>query len=335
MFYTHTNPLHTKESLKQALQKQSGTRDGFGKALVSCAQKDESIVALCADLSESTRIEGFKKVFPHRFFEVGVAEQNLVCMSSGFAAMGKKPVCASYAAFCPGRCWEQIRTTICLNNVPVIIAGAHAGLSVGPDGATHQILEDIALMRSLPNMQVFAPIDGNEASLLLEKAFSDNRPTYIRLSRENFAEITSAENNELKSGNPYCIYATKEPQEKQVYILSTGTIATQVLAAIELLEAKNINVCVFHFPTIKPLHQEYMEYLAQASQNILFVTLEEHQLFGGFGSLMCEWFSQNSPRKIVSIGVHDRFGQSGTTAELYKEYGLDPQSIYEKIIASF
>lgn len=302
------------------------TRDGYGKGLVEVAEQNENVVALCADLAESTRTHWFKEKFPNRYIEMGVAEQNLAATASGLAAAGKIPFIASYAAFSPGRNYEQIRTTTALNEMPVKVVGCHAGLSVGPDGATHQMLEDIGLMRMLPNMRVFVPCDMHEARKTIH-AMVDNtdKPDYIRLGREKTPVMTT-EDTEFVPGKAYLL---REVEDPQVLIIGAGPVLANALDAADELESGGIMVNVLNSHTIKPLDTETI--LREAQKVKLVVTIEEHQAAGGLGSAVAEFLSQNHPVKMKIIGVNDRFGQSGNPDELYKEYGLDTASIADLI----
>ena len=302
------------------------TRDGYGKGLVEVAEQNENVVALCADLAESTRTHWFKEKFPNRYIEMGVAEQNLAATASGLAAAGKIPFIASYAAFSPGRNYEQIRTTTALNEMPVKVVGCHAGLSVGPDGATHQMLEDIGLMRMLPNMRVFVPCDMHEARKTIH-AMVDNtdKPDYIRLGREKTPVMTT-EDTEFVPGKAYLL---REVEDPQVLIIGAGPVLANALDAADELESGGIMVNVLNSHTIKPLDTETI--LREAQKVKLVVTIEEHQAAGGLWSAVAEFLSQNHPVKMKIIGVNDRFGQSGNPDELYKEYGLDTASIADLI----
>lgn len=298
-------------------------RAGFGRGLKHAGENDENVVALCADLTESTQMHLFKEAFPKRFVEVGVAEQNLVTLASGMARAGKIPFASSYAAFSPGRNWEQIRTTICLNNQPVKVVGSHAGVSVGPDGATHQMLEDIALMRVLPNMVVIAPgdsIEAEKATLLLAK---NNMPTYLRLAREK-TPIFSTVNSPFEIGKAYVL---KEGSD--VCLMGTGTMTYQLLKAAVLLADNGINAEVLHVPTIKPLDEETI--LASARKCGRVVTAEEAQAAGGFGGAISELLSEKLPMPIMRIGMEDKFGESGSPSELLVHFGLDFNSIVNKV----
>ena len=300
-------------------------RMGFGEGLVDIAKKNNLVVALSADLMESV---GFGKFYEEigkpRAIEVGVAEQNLVTVASGLAAMGNIPFEASYAAFSPGRNWEQIRTTICLNNQPVKLVGSHAGLNVGPDGATHQMLEDIALMRSLPNMVVLAPGDANEAKLIAAAMAGDKRPNYVRLPREKTPLFLSQSTFEI--GKSYTLRCGKD-----VALFGTGVMTYQLLLAAEKLANEyDIQAEVIHFPTIKPLDEDAVLDAAQKCQAV--ITAEEGQIAGGFGSSVTEVLSENLPVKMKRIGVNDTFGESGKMSELWKKHGLDVDSIVRSVV---
>lgn len=301
------------------------TRDGFGRGLVKAATSDARIVALCADLAESTRIEEFKKTFPDRYIELGVAEQNLAALASGFAAAGKRPVIASYAAFSPGRNNEQIRTTIAINKVPVVIAGMHAGISVGPDGATHQALEDIALMRVIPNMTVVVPADSIEAEKATIAAFALENPIYLRFGRSGSDAVTTVE-------TPFTIgkaYLLRDVPDAQVLIVGCGAVLAHALVAASQLEQSGIPVRVLNMHTVKPLDTETL--LQEAKKVRGIVTVEEHQVAGGLGSAVAEVLAEEHPLPIEFVGVRNRFGQSGTPEELYREYGLDAASIHSAV----
>lgn len=297
------------------------TRDGYGRGLVAAAEDDARVVALCADLSESTRTHWFAEQFPERFFQVGVAEQNMASVASGMAAMGKVPFIASYAMFSPGRNWEQIRTTIGYNAANVKIIGAHAGISVGPDGATHQAIEDIALMRVLPGMTVLAPADMHEANRMVRWAAEYEGPVYIRIGREKTPVVTTAESRfVLAEAIPaYQVVGAR------VAILSTGTLLYNALQAAAQLGEQGTLVDVYHFGTIKPLDTKTLDTLT--AQCECLVTVEEHQVAGGFGSAVAEYVAQTQPIKVVRVGVHDQYGQSGTPEELLAHYGMDTDTI--------
>lgn len=294
-------------------------RKGFGLGLLEAGKKNENVVAACADLTESTQMHLFKEAYPNRFVEIGVAEQNLVTVGSGLAAMGKVPFVSSYAAFSPGRNWEQIRTTICLNNQPVKIVGSHAGISVGPDGATHQMLEDIALMRVLPNMVVIAPGDSVEAKKATMAMASDNRPGYLRLAREATPVITT-EQTPFEIGKAY-----KYADGDDITIIATGTMTYHALAAAEMLYKDGIDAEVIHCPTIKPLDAVTILKSVQKTKRV--ITAEEAQIAGGLGGAVAELLSAEFPVPVIRIGIKDRFGESGNPDELMEHFGLTAKHI--------
>lgn len=297
------------------------TRDGFGNGVVEAGEKDERVVVVCADLAESTRAEWFQKKFPLRYIEMGVAEQNLATVASGMANYGKIPFITSYAAFNPGRNNEQIRTTVSLNNVPVKVCGMHAGVSVGPDGATHQALEDIGLMRMQPNMVVMVPADAEEARKATYAAAFNGKPTYLRYGREKTPLMTTTE-TPFEIGKAYYLWKSESPQ---VSIIGCGSLLHEALKAAKSLEEKGVRVSVINSHTVKPLDTATI--LKAASESGAVVTVEEHQVAGGLGSAVAELLAEVRPVPIEFVGVKDRFGQSGTTKELYREYGLDADAI--------
>lgn len=294
-------------------------RKGFGRGLLEAGKHNEQVVGVCADLTESTQMHLFRNEFPERFVNVGVAEQNLVTVGSGLAAMGKIPFVSSYAAFSPGRNWEQIRTTICLNDRPVRVIGSHAGVSVGPDGATHQMLEDIAIMRALPNMVVLAPGDSLEAERATLALAKDKRPAYMRLAREATPIITT-EKTPFEIGKAY-VY---DPGT-DVTIIATGTMTYQALVAADKLYKEGIDAEVIHCPTIKPLDAATI--LKSVKKTRRVVTAEEHQVTGGLGGAIAEFLGEHFPVPLRRVGVKDEFGQSGKPEELLEHYGLTAKNI--------
>lgn len=294
-------------------------RKGFGRGLLQAGKKNENVVAACADLTDSTQISLFAKEFPDRFIEIGVAEQNLVTVGSGLAAQGKIPFVSSYAAFSPGRNWEQIRTTICLNNQPVKIVGAHAGLYTGMDGATHQMLEDIAIMRVLPNMVVIAPCDSIEAEKATLAMAEDKRPNYIRLARDPIPVITT-DKTPFEIGKAY-VYSKGD----DITFISTGTMTYQAMVAAEMLFKDGIDVEVIHCPTIKPL--DAVTILQSVKKTKRVITIEEAQVNGGLGGAVAELLSEEIPTPLRRIGMKDRFGESGKPDELLKHFGLTAKHI--------
>ena len=298
------------------------TRVGFGEGLVMAGDQNKNVVGLCADLNESTQMYLFARKYPERFVQVGVAEQNLVTIASGMAAMGKIPFAASYAVFSPGRNWEQIRTTIAYNDRPVKIVGSHTGVSVGADGGTHQALEDIALMRVLPNMVVLSPCDAIEAKKAIVEAVKINKPVYIRLAREKTPIITTGE-TPFEIGKSSIFYAP--PMTAQVGIIATGPLVYNAIMAAKNFAQKGVPIKVLNISSIRPLDFEAIKNLAKEAGDI--VSVEEHQVVGGLGSAIAEVLVQNYPVPMELIGVHDQFGQSGTASELIEYYGMGVLSI--------
>lgn len=298
-------------------------RTGFGRGLKRAGDEDDSVVALCADLTESTQMHLFKEAHPERFVEVGVAEQNLVTVAAGMSAMGKKPFASSYAAFSPGRNWEQIRTTLCLNERFACVVGSHAGISVGPDGATHQMLEDIALARVLPHMTVIAPGDSIEAEKATLAIARQRQPCYLRLAREA-TPIFSTTDSPFEIGRAYVLR-----EGSDVSLLGTGTMTYQCLVAADMLSKQGIQAEVVHVPTIKPLDSDTI--LASLRKNGRAVTVEEAQIAGGFGSAIAELSTEHLPVPIRRIGMQDRFGESGKPEELLDAFGLTGERIAESV----
>ena len=307
------------------------TREGFGKGLLQAGIENENVVALSADLTESTKTNIFAEKFPNRFINVGVAEQNLATVASGMASMGKIPFIASYAIFSPGRNWEQIRTTICYNNQPVKIIGSHGGLSVGPDGGSHQMLEDIALMRVLPNMVVISPCDSIEAKKATIACAKTSEPTYIRLARNNTPIITTDE-TPFEIGKAQIVY-NPEVGLAHVGIIATGPILYKAIIAAHELEKKGIKVKVMNLPTIKPL--DVTAIVALAKETKCIVTAEDHQIAGGMGSAVAEYLAENYIVPMEFVGVKNQFGQSGTPEELEKHYKIDVSNIMAKVQKCF
>ena len=304
-------------------------RKGYGEGLLQAGLADERVVALCADLTESTQTHLFAQKFPQRFIEIGVAEQNLASVASGMAAMGKIPFITSYAMFSPGRNWEQIRTTICYNDRPVKIAGSHAGISVGPDGGTHQAIEDLAITRVIPNMVVLSPCDHIEAKKATVAAAQTKTPVYIRLARDKTPVITTID-TPFEIGKAQVFF---DPKKVDVGIIATGALVHKALMVAKHFEEKNIGVKVLNLATIKPLDEKAIVALAQEARAI--VTVEEHQIRGGMGSAVAECLAKHHPVPIEFIGVDDEFGQSGTPAELVEHYGMGEKAVIvavEKVI---
>lgn len=303
-------------------------RKGFGEGLLEMGEKNTNIVALCADLTESTQMHLFKNKFTERFVEIGVAEQNLASVASGMSAMGKLPVISSYAMFSPGRNWEQIRTTICYNNRKVIIAGSHAGISVGPDGGTHQAIEDIAITRVIPNMTVISPCDAIEAKKAIIAVLdgSVKTPVYLRLAREKTPVITSID-TPFQVGKAQILFESENPQ---VTMIATGALVHKALVVAKDLESQGIGSIVVNLSTIKPLDRETIVSVAKRSGKV--VTIEEHQVAGGMGSAVAECLGEFYPVLMRFVGVKDVFGQSGTPDELIEHYGMGVSHIKDAVI---
>lgn len=317
MSFPLANNLFSDDILQEPI------RAGFGRGLKAAGEANENVVALCADLTESTQMHLFREAFPKRFIEIGIAEQNLVTVASGLARAGKIPFTSSYAAFSPGRNWEQIRTTAALNNQPVKVVGSHAGVSVGPDGATHQMLEDIALMRVLPNMVVVAPGDSIEAEKATKALAENGKPSYLRLAREKSPVFTTLD-SPFEIGKAYVL---KEGSD--VSLFGTGALTYQLLVAAQILEDHGVHAEVVHFPTIKPLDEVTL--LASARKTGRVVTAEEAQAVGGFGGAVAELLSDTLPMPVKRIGMNDRFGESGSPAELLEHFGFTGEKLAETI----
>lgn len=299
------------------------TRDGYGKGLVDAGEKDERVVVLCADLTESTRSHWFAEKFPERFVELGVAEQNMATIASGMANYGKIPFISSYAVFSPGRNNEQIRTTISINNLPVKIAGAHAGISVGPDGATHQALEDIALMRVQPRMVVLVPCDAIEARKATFAAAFNGSPTYVRFGREKSPVVTTEK-------TPFEIGRAEIFRDgKDAAIIGCGMLLYNALVAAEELSKERIEAMVINSHTVKPLDEKTI--IEAAKKTGAVVSVEEHQINGGLGSAVAELLSKNYPVPQEFIGAQNRFGESGEPWELIEKFGMGVEAIKKAV----
>lgn len=312
------NPNYASEDVER-----EANRAGFGRGLKRAGEIDKNVVALCADLTESVQMHLFKEVFPKRYIEVGVAEQNLVTVASGLARAGKVPFTASYAAFSPGRNWEQIKTTAALNDQPVKVVGGHAGLYTGPDGATHQMLEDIALMRAMPNMVVVVPGDSVEAEKATLAIAKNGKPSYLRLARDK-VPIFSTDKSPFEIGRAYVL-----KHGKDISLFSTGTMTYEALMAAKILAERGVDAEVVHVPTIKPLDSKTV--LSSLEKTGRAVTIEEAQINGGLGSAITELASEQLPVPIKRLGVEDRYGESGGPRELIEAFGLDSKSLAKKI----
>ncbi|HOS50747.1 MAG TPA: transketolase family protein [Bacillota bacterium] len=297
------------------------SRDGYGHGLVDAGKMDENVVALGADITASVRVDWFQKEFPERFFSVGIAEQDQMCIAAGLALMGKVPFVTNYGVFLAGRAWDQIRTTVCYSNLNVKLGGAHGGISVGADGATHQALEEIALMRCLPNMKVIVPADAIEARKATVAIAKTYGPAYVRFGREKVPVVTD-EATPFEIGKAYCC-----KDGTDVAIVACGAMVYEALVAAEKLAKSGISAMVINNHTVKPIDKDTLIEAAKKTKAV--VTAEEHQLMGGMGSAVLEVLAQNYPVPARMVGVEDRFGESGDPDTLMKAFGLTSDHIVE------
>ncbi|MBN1585401.1 transketolase family protein [Candidatus Uhrbacteria bacterium] len=298
-------------------------RTGFGEGLLMAAERDPSVVGLCADVTDSVGMGGLRDRYPERFVQMGVHEQLMVAVAAGMALAGKRPFAASYAVFSPGRSWEAVRTNVCLNDAPVRVVGSHAGVSVGPDGASHQALEDIAIMRSLPNMTVVVPCDATEARKAALALAELDSPSYLRLARPK-TEIITGEETPFRIGR-----AETFRDGRDCAIIACGLMVPVALRAADELSSEGLECRVINCHTIKPIDRETVLSAAETCGRI--VTCEEHQVAGGLGSAVAEIVVEANPVPMAMVGVRDRFGQSGRDSELLKEYGLDVEDIKKAV----
>lgn len=303
--------------------KKRSPREAFGKALVEMGTKNKNIVALDADLSASTQTKLFAKEFPDRFFDVGIAEQNLIDTAAGLSATGKIPFAATFAVFATGRTYDQIRNTVCYSNFNVKIVGTHGGVTVGEDGATHQALEDIALMANLPNMHVIVPADYAETYAAIKYAGEHEGPYYIRVARASLPDV-------FEDGLELTTKAKIIKEGSDLTLITNGETLQECIEACNELETKGISVELLHMPFVKPFDKETV--IKSAKRNNLVITIENHSIKGGLGSAVCETLSEEYPTKVIRLGVNDEFGQSGTAGELLTHFGLDAKSIVRKIV---
>lgn len=319
---------HIDKRIGTAEMDNQPNRVGYGEGLLAAGERDERVVALCCDLTGSTKTNFFADEYPNRFVQVGIAEQNLISVASGMAAMGKIPFASSYAMFSPGRSWEQIRTTVAYNKSNVKVIGAHAGVSVGPDGATHQAVEDMAIMRVIPGMVVIAPADIIEARKATMAAAEYDGPVYIRLAREKSPVVTTEE-SPFSIGKAHTVCFKDGAHEKSVGIIVTGVLLHNAMMAAKALNESGVGASVLHVPCVKPLDEDAVRQFA--SEHDFLVTVEEHQIAGGLGSTVCEFLACCEPKRIIRVGVNDVFGQSGEPEELIKHYGMDADSIEQTV----
>lgn len=295
------------------------TRESYGEALVEVGRKNSNIVVLDADLATATKTISFKNEFPERFFDMGIAEQDMMGTAAGLALGGKIPFASTFAIFASGRAYDQIRNGICYSNLNVKIAATHAGVTVGEDGASHQALEDIALMRAVPNLIVMSPCDDLETKWVIEEMAKINGPVYIRLSRPKTEEIYN-ENTEFAFGK-----AIKHGNGKDATIISTGVTVAEALKAQKILKERGIDVRVLDIHTIKPIDKQAI--IESAIETNIILTVEDHSIIGGLGSAVCEVLCENYPKKVIRIGINDEFGQSGKWDELMQYYKIDAEAI--------
>jgi transketolase len=317
--------LKLNENLFSETVEEKPTRDGFGQALEILGEKDPNVVVLTADLSESTRTDGFAKKFPERFFEVGVAEQNMAAIAAGLATSGKTAFISSYATFSPGKNWETIRTTIVYNNADVKVAGHHSGIMTGPDGATHQATEDIAITRVLPNIKVFVPCDAIEAKKVTLESASTKGPVYLRYTRDKTPLITTEE-TPFDINKIEVFWTTENPK---VTIFACGYMLYYALLAAKNLEEQGVNVIVANVVSIKPADEKTIIELSKLTGKVL--TVEDHQTSGGLGGMIAEVLAKNNPTKMDFVGLNNTFAESGNWKELIKKYKMDEVAIEEKV----
>lgn len=300
------------------------TREGYGDGLAEAGKEYDNLIVLDADLAEATKTCVFKKVFPDRHIDCGIAESNMMGVAAGLAATGKVPFASSFAMFTAGRAFEQVRNSIGYPHLNVKIGATHAGISVGEDGATHQCNEDIALMRTIPGMVIINPSDYIEAKAAVKAAYEYEGPCYLRFGRLAVPVINDREDYKFEIGK-----AVTLREGKDVTIIASGLVVTTALEAAELLSKDGIDAKVINMHTIKPLDEDAV--IAAAKQTGKVVTVEEHSVIGGLGSAVCDVLSENYPVKVKKIGINDKFGESGPAPELVKKYGLDGESIYKTV----
>lgn len=310
---------HLKRDILSKNVEMAPTRDGYGMGLVEVGEKNDQVVALCADLTKSTRTAAFAEKFPDRFIQMGIAEQNMAGVAVGLALQGKIPFASTYAVFCPGRNWDQIRISVCYNRANVKLAGAHTGISVGPDGATHQAMEDIALTRVLPGMTVLVPADREETRKAVHAAAELKGPVYLRFARAESPLFTS-DKTPFKIGKALTLR-----EGKDVAIIGAGPMIHAALVAADQLIEQDISCLVANSPSVKPLDEEAMEKAARQTGAV--VTVEEHQVMGGVGSAIAECLAKKYPVPMEFIGMQNSFGESGTPEQLLKKYKMDTEAI--------
>lgn len=313
----------TENNTQTAEKKQIATRDAYGEALLELGREREDIVVLDADLSGSTKTGKFAKAFPGRFYNIGVSEQDLIGTASGLSLAGKLPFASTFAVFETGRAWEQIRQTVCYSNLNVKLVATHSGVTVGEDGASHQAIEDVALMRVLPNMTVIVPADGPETRQVIHAAVDHYGPVYVRLGRSKVPSVMP-DGYVFKIGKAYAFHIGKDAN-----IIAMGIMVDSALKAAAVLNKNGIDAGVINMSTVKPLDTGMLLKLSQTCR--LIVTAEEHSIIGGLGSAVSEFLSENIPAKVLRIGIKDNFGCSGKSGELLKLYGLTAENIVKTV----
>ena len=304
--------------------KKIATRESYGNALVEVGKEHEDLIVLDADLAGATKTNIFKKAFPERHWDIGIAEANMTGIAAGLATCGKVPFISSFAMFAAGRNFEQVRNSIGYPHLNVKIGATHAGITVGEDGATHQCNEDIALMRTIPGMTVIVPSDDVEAKAAVRAALEMNGPVYLRFGRAAVPVINDKPDYKFEIGKGVVL-----KEGKDVTIIATGICVDSALGAAEKLAADGIDAEVINIHTIKPLDEELV--LASAKKTGKVVTVEEHSVIGGLGSAVCDVLSEKAPTRVCKIGMYDRFGESGPAAALVAKYGLDAEGVYKKV----
>lgn len=305
----------------------AATRDAYGDKLVELGKTNKNIVVLDADLSGSTRTAKFAKVYPDRFFNMGIAEANMMGVAAGLAISGKTVFVSTFAMFATLRPYEQIRNSIASQNLNVKIVASHAGISVGEDGLSHQTIEDIAILRAIPNMKVFVPADAVSAAKMVEEAVNIHGPVYIRMSRSKTPIIYDPETYTFEKGQANIL---KDANEARVAFLATGNMVFEAQKVADRLEKEGYTTIVADFSSVKPINKQMLVSIARRSR--LVVTLEEHTILGGFGSAVCEVLSDEYPSRVMRIGINDIFGESGSPAALFQQFGLSAEEIYRKVL---
>lgn len=313
--------MKVDKSINQSIRK------AFGRALVQAGELNENVVVLDSDLSCSTQTKMFADKFPERFFNCGIAEQNMIATAAGLATQGKVPFAATFAMFATGRTYDQIRNGICYSDLNVKIIGTHCGVTVGEDGATHQALEDVSLMRGIPHMTVVVPADARECEEVIKYASLHHGPMYIRISRCNVPDVF----DESYHFNIHKAIIVEDGTD--VTVITNGELLAECILAAQELKKQNISVRVVHFPVVKPIDKSMIIKCAQETKFI--ITVENHSTTGGLGSAVCEVVCGNSPTKVYRIGIHDEYGQSGKSDELLKYYGLDSEALVKRIATMY